>query len=198
MLPLERPKWSSNGIVRAEVRRRVLVIHVDSYIQQISGRGLVQGYAVVTRRLGRAPDNVLETFNARFEDEGGAGAAKIMRAVEEAIEAARTWQAGNEAHGQPAPKVNAAVATGRIIFGAVGDDTRLEYTVIGDAVNLSAKLEQFNKHLKTSAVCDTATYDLAQTQGYATSVVPAGGRRRANQAQVPGVGHPVDVVVLAS
>jgi len=141
-------------------------------------------------------DGIMATFGASTPSQ--TFAADAVRAVEEAIEAAQTWQAGNEAQGLPAPKVNAAVATGRIVFGAVGDETRLEYTVIGDAVNLSAKLEQYNKHLKTSAVCDTATYDLAQTQGYVTGVAPAGGRRQAEQAQVPGVGHPVDLVVLAS
>ncbi len=141
-------------------------------------------------------DGIMATFGASSPSQ--TYAADAVRAVEEAIEAAQTWQARNEARGLPTPRINAAIATGRIVFGAVGDDTRLEYTVIGDAVNLSAKLEQFNKQLKTSAVCDTATYDLAQTQGHATGVVPAGGRRRADRALVPGVGHPVDVVVLAS
>jgi adenylate cyclase len=32
-----------------------------------------------------------------------------------------------------------------VIFGAVGDDTRLEYAVIGEPVNLAAKLDKHNK-----------------------------------------------------
>ncbi len=140
-------------------------------------------------------DGIMATFGAASPSQ--TYAADAVRAVEEAVAAARVWQAGNEARGLPAPSVNAAVASGRIVFGAIGDDTRLEYTVIGDAVNLSAKLEQYNKHLKTAALCDTATYELAQAQGYGADKGAASGRRE-NQAQVPGIGHPVDVIVLAS
>ena len=141
-------------------------------------------------------DGIMATFGASRPSQ--TFAADAVRAVEEAIEVARTWQARNEAQGEPAPHVNAAVAAGRIIFGAVGDETRLEYTVIGDAVNLSAKLEQFNKTIGALAVCDAETFALAEAQGYVTGVAPAGGRRRAEQAQIAGVGHPVDVVVLAA
>jgi adenylate cyclase len=52
------------------------------------------------------------------------------------------------------------------VFGAIGDDTRLEYTVIGAAANLSAKLEKHNKQLKSRALTDEPTYQLALKQGY--------------------------------
>ncbi|MBM3584698.1 MAG: hypothetical protein FJX36_09825 [Alphaproteobacteria bacterium] len=35
-----------------------------------------------------------------------------------------------------------AVAAGPFIFGAIGDETRLEYTVLGNTVNTAAKLEK--------------------------------------------------------
>ncbi len=44
-----------------------------------------------------------------------------------------------------AGKLNAAVATGPVVFGTIGDESRLEFTVIGAAVNQSAKLEKTNK-----------------------------------------------------
>lgn len=135
-------------------------------------------------------DGIMATFGAAVPST--TYAADALRAVEEAIGAARRWQEELRGRGEACPEVNAAVATGRIIFGAVGDETRLEYTVIGDAVNLSAKLEQHNKHLGTRTICDAATYERALAQGYA----PAGVQRQIAASPVAGVGHPIDVVVL--
>jgi adenylate cyclase len=80
-----------------------------------------------------------------------------------------------------------------VLFGAVGDETRLEYTVIGDAVNLSAKLEKTNKDLGGRALCDAETLQLALQQGYE----PAGETEARRGVAVAGVAHPVDLVVLA-
>ena len=135
-------------------------------------------------------DGIMATFGAALPST--TYAADALRAVSEAIEEARRWQEDLRARGEACPEVNAAVASGRVIFGAVGDETRLEYTVIGDPVNLSAKLEQHNKHLGTRALCDAATYERALAQGYA----PVGVQRQIAASPVAGVGQAVDVVVL--
>ncbi len=135
-------------------------------------------------------DGILATFGAAVPSESYA--ADALRALEEAIAVTRTWRKQLEAAGRLCPAVNGSVATGRILFGAVGDETRLEYTVIGDAVNLSAKIEKENKTLGVRAVCDAESYDLALAQGYH----PPAAHRRIAGAIVPGVSHPVDLVVL--
>jgi class 3 adenylate cyclase/tetratricopeptide (TPR) repeat protein len=61
------------------------------------------------------------------------------------------------------------ITTGRIFCGSVGNDTRREYTIIGNAVNLSARLmgaagNQFtliDKH-GIPILCDRATHDSAK------------------------------------
>ena len=63
-------------------------------------------------------------------------------------------------------QINSAVASGPVIFGAVGEKEHLEYTVIGAAVNLSAKLEKHNKTLGSLALTTKETYDAAIAQGY--------------------------------
>ena len=37
------------------------------------------------------------------------------------------------------------LAIGEVLFGLIGDKNRLEYTVIGETVNIAAKLEKHNK-----------------------------------------------------
>ena len=56
-----------------------------------------------------------------------------------------TGQRERKAAGLPPLAIGLALSSGRVVFGAVGDGERLEFTVIGDAVNFAAKLEKHNK-----------------------------------------------------
>ncbi len=137
-------------------------------------------------------DGILATFGAA--EPNGTYAADALRALEETIAEAVRWQAECEKSGRSCPPVNGAAASGPILFGAVGDESRLEYTVIGDAVNLSAKIEKQNKELGVRAVCDRTTYDLALAQGYE----PQGQKRQLPAVTVGGVANPLDLVVIAA
>ncbi len=76
--------------------------------------------------------------------------------------------------------------------GAAGDESRLEYRVIGDAVNLAAKLEKATKDQKVLAHPTRETYETALVQGYTPLDTMD---QRADQA-VDGVDAPMDLVVL--
>jgi class 3 adenylate cyclase/tetratricopeptide (TPR) repeat protein len=61
------------------------------------------------------------------------------------------------------------VTTGRIFCGSIGNDIRREYTIIGNAVNLSARLMGAGKNLPglvekalIPILCDRSTYDSAK------------------------------------
>jgi adenylate cyclase len=63
-------------------------------------------------------------------------------------------------------EVGIGIASGTVNWGAVGREDRLEMTVIGPAVNLSAKLEKHNKKLASRCICDAETWAAACGQGY--------------------------------
>lgn len=111
-------------------------------------------------------DGIMATFGAT--NPSNTYAADSIRAIDDIMADLKEWVSDPALEKLAALKVNMAVSTGPITFGAVGDDHRLEYTVIGSAVNLSAKLEKYNKLLQTSAIVDKATYDVACIQRYSS------------------------------
>jgi adenylate cyclase len=136
-------------------------------------------------------DGILASFGATRPSTSYA--ADGLRAVEALIRAGRRWALEREAAGLPAPAIGAALATGQVMFGAIGDRSRLEYTVIGDPVNLAAKLEKHTKVEGVAALCTAESFRLALRQGYA-----AGAARTAQRhgCTVAGVGGPLDLVAF--
>ena len=136
-------------------------------------------------------DGILASFGAALPSE--TYAADALRAADAVIGAAANWNAARAAAGEIPVRIGVAVASGRVIFGAVGADSRLEFTCIGEPVNRSAKLEKHNRAAGSLAMTDAATYALACDQGYTPAIAP----ERLAEASVAGLGGPADLVVLA-
>ncbi len=135
-------------------------------------------------------DGIMATFGAARPSD--TYAADALRAVDAIAADAATWHAeASELALVGHDAIGLSVASGSIIFGAVGKENRLEFTVIGDAVNRSAKLEKTNKQLNSMAVTDRPTFDLAIRQGYAPSA-PA----QRLTSDIEGVAGEHEIVVL--
>jgi adenylate cyclase len=144
---------------------------------------------VIDKFLG---DGVMITFGAVTAS--ATAAADALRALDEILVTAALWSERHSAASDNRPlQVNGAVAAGPVVFAALGNGERLELTVIGDAVNLAAKLEKHNKVLGSRALATTATWELAVAQGYQ----PPGGHRPKPGAAIAAVNEPTDLVIVA-
>lgn len=135
-------------------------------------------------------DGILASFGAARPS--AAYAADALRAAHALRQIADAWSAERRAAGLEPVRIGITMAAGPVVFGAVGDATRLEYTVIGDAVNLAAKLDKQCKVENCTALAPAEMLDLAERQGYEA---PAHVEIR-HRRHVDGVAEPLDLAVI--
>ncbi len=165
-----------------------IVLAVLAEYQNLAVEVINQEGGRVDKFLG---DGILATFGAVHPSE--TYAADALRTAEKLVASVADEQQRFRDAGWPGElKIGTAAAAGPVTVGVIGSKTRLEFTVIGDAVNRAAKLEDANKAQKSAALTDQPTWDLALRQGYSATLLEV----RPDTA-VPGMRQPVDLVVLA-
>ena len=130
---------------------------------------VAQHGGVVLSYLG---DGFLATFNAPVAN------AKPQHA---AIEAAIALRGVAQRHGFDS---RIGIASGDLVTGIVGSDSRQSFTVYGDAVNRAARLEAACKTLETPIVFDQSTFDAIRGSVQI---------RALGKAALRGIAQPVDV-----
>ena len=100
-------------------------------------------------------DMVMALFGAPLDDEDHAEhAVQAALAMRDALDGLNArW----EREGRPRLDIGIGVNTGEMVAGIVGAETIMSYTVIGDAVNLGARLESLNKEYGTHIIVSGAT-----------------------------------------
>jgi adenylate cyclase len=100
-------------------------------------------------------DMVMALFGAPLDDDDHAEhAVQTALAMTQALDELNArWQA----EGRPLLDIGIGINTGDMVAGNIGSDTIMSYTVIGDAVNLGARLESLNKDYSTRVIISDAT-----------------------------------------
>ena len=132
-----------------------LVDALGEYLHVVTGV-VAQCCGVIDKYIG---DGILAFFNAPHNDPHHvANACLCALKVQEALESKRVeW----EAAGMPAFRTRIGLHTDDVVVGNIGTPERFSYTVIGDGVNLAARLESLNKAYGTWILVSESTRTIA-------------------------------------
>lgn len=87
------------------------------------------------------------------DTENAVNAALEMRAV------LHKFNQGRGSRTKPIIRIGMGLNTGEVLAGQIGSNDRLEYTVIGDTVNLASRMEGLNKTFGTDILITQNTYE---------------------------------------
>jgi len=128
---------------------------LNDYFTRISAVIEANG-GVVDKYIG---DAVMALFGAPLKNEDDA--ARAVRTAIGMREALKGLNAEFEAKGLPRLSLGVGVNTATVVAGNMGSITRLNYTVIGDGVNLASRLEGLSKKYGVDIIVSASTLALA-------------------------------------
>ena len=89
--------------------------------------------------------------------------ANLLRAVSEARQAMTALNEKNAETGRAPLNYGIGVHVGDVMYGNIGSQTRLDFTVIGPAVNMASRLEALTKQLGKPVLLSRAFADLVES-----------------------------------
>ncbi len=104
-------------------------------------------------------DAIMAVFGAPISqpDHAFKACAAALEMQEQLVKLRELW--GKQ--GRPQLHARCGINSGLMVVGNMGSENRFDYTVMGDAVNLGARLEPANKQYRTKIMIGEQTYKLA-------------------------------------
>jgi adenylate cyclase len=133
-------------------------------------------------------DSLLAVFGTPLNPSEG-HAASAVRAALDMRDALVKFNREQKAADGPQLQCGIAVATGKVVAGNIGGRERIEYTVIGDTVNLAARLQAMSKELKHDILLNSEAYSLARREMQLNA-------DEVSNVSVRGKAEPVTIYVL--
>jgi adenylate cyclase len=102
-------------------------------------------------------DGLMAIFGAPIV--GSADADNALYVANDMIRSLSAFNSRRARRGSEPIEIGIGLATGEVLAGSVGASNRLEYTAIGNNVNLAARLESANKYYGTAVLLASTTVD---------------------------------------
>ena len=124
-------------------------------------------------------DGLMATFGTPFAgDRDATNAMECLQAMRQSLE---DYNLQRAAANEPQIKASFGLHYGPVVLGDIGAN-RLEFAVIGNTVNIAARLEQLTRDLSVSAAISDALQQQVAREGGASPACPSGLTRVDDQA----------------
>ncbi len=129
-----------------------LVEHLNVYLQAMTDI-VIKYYGTLDKYIG---DAIMAFWGAPIDVEDHALKACMagIEMIEVLHEMNKTW----DEEGKPRLDIGIGINTGDMVVGNMGSSSRMDYTLMGDNVNLGSRLEGINKIYRTNIIISEFTY----------------------------------------
>ena len=133
-----------------------LLTQLSGYFEDVS-RAIAQEHGTIDKFSG---DGIMAFWGAPAPQ-----ADHVLRACAGALRAARRMEKLNQiwsADGRPNMRIRIGLNCANVLVGNVGSSERLSYTVMGDGVNVAARLEGINKTFGTTICISDSVFEAVE------------------------------------
>jgi class 3 adenylate cyclase len=126
------------------------VVTILNYYLNLQAQIILNNKGDIDKFVG---DEVMSVFD---------GPDKELNACKAGLEIQRAMRAEKEkrlANNEPTVDIGIGINSGEVIFGGMGAMERMDFTCIGDNVNIAARLEGANKEYKTKSLITISVYN---------------------------------------
>ncbi|HQJ40437.1 MAG TPA: adenylate/guanylate cyclase domain-containing protein [Exilispira sp.] len=123
---------------------------------------IIQSHGIVDKFIG---DAIMGVYGAPVSY--GNDAANALKACFEMIRSLKSFNDEMSEKGKINLRIGMGLSSGDVIAGNIGSEQKMDYTVIGDPVNLASRLEGLTKVYKVPVIISEFTYN------YVSSIYPA-------------------------
>ena len=151
---------------------------LNDYLTEMNG--VIESHqGVVDKYIG---DAIMALYGAPLRHEDSAGNA--IRTALDMLDVVQTFNASRRERGEVCIEIGIGINTGSVVAGNMGSISRLNYTVLGDAVNLASRLEGLCKFYCVPVI----------TSGYTAARAKKVVFRELDRVRVKGRSEPVTLL----
>ncbi|NIA67642.1 adenylate/guanylate cyclase domain-containing protein [Pelagibius litoralis] len=143
----------------AESLAPTAVIELLRSFHQRSAKVIFDHGGTIDKYMG---DGVMATFGT--PNAGAKDALSALHCTCALRDTLREWNNDRRAAGEPALQTGIGLHFGPVVVGAVGDPRCLEFTVVGDTVNVASRLERLTRERNHPIIVSAATIEMAEAQ----------------------------------